>query len=53
MLLRHLNNRNATVLEYIETFFNRSRVILARHTSLFLDKRRHCDNCLIKNVMRT
>jgi len=24
------------------------RVILTRHTSLFLDKLRHCDNCLIK-----
>jgi len=27
------------------------RVILARRTSLFLDKLRHCDNCLIKNVV--
>jgi len=27
--------------------------ILARHTGLFLDKLRHCDNCLMKNVTRT
>jgi len=33
--------------------FELPSVILARHTSLFLDKLRHCDNCLIKNVMRT
>jgi len=33
--------------------FERPSVILARHTSLLLDKLRHCDNCSIKNVMRT
>jgi len=33
--------------------FELPSVILARHTSLFLDKLRHCNNCLIKNVMRT
>ena len=33
--------------------FELPSVILARHASLFLDKLRHCDNCLIKNVMRT
>jgi len=30
--------------------FELPSVILARHTSLYLDKLRHCDNCLIKNV---
>jgi len=30
--------------------FELPSVILARRTSLFLDKLRHCDNCLIKNV---
>ena len=35
--------------------FGLPSVILARHTSLFSDILRHCDNCLIKkfNVMRT
>jgi len=28
--------------------FELPSVILARHTSLFLDKLRNCDNCLIK-----
>jgi len=33
--------------------FELPSVTLARHTSLFLDKLRHCDNYLIKNVMHT
>ena len=33
--------------------FELPNVILAHHTSLFLDKLRPCDNCLIKNVMLT
>jgi len=33
--------------------FELPSVILARHTSLFLDELCHCDNCLIKNVMHT
>ena len=33
--------------------FELPSVILARHTGLFLDKLRHCDNCLMKNATRT
>jgi len=37
---------------YREQFdFELLSVILARHTSLFLDKLSHYDNCLIKNVV--
>ena len=43
------------IITYFRELFNFElpTVILARHTGLFLDKLRHCDNCLIKNVMRT
>jgi len=41
---------NTEIITYCrEQFdFELSSVILARHTSLFLDKLRHSDNCLIK-----
>ena len=51
---RATEGANACITYCREQFnFELPSVILARHTSLFLDKLRHCDNCLIKNVMRT
>ena len=46
---------NVEIITYCREQFNFElpNVILASHTSLFLDKLRHCDNCLIKNIMRT
>jgi len=46
---------NMEIITYCREQFNFElpSVILASHTSLFLDKLRHCDNCLIKNIMRT
>jgi len=46
---------NMEIITYCREQFNFElpSVILARHTSLVLDKLRHGDNCLIKNVMRT
>jgi len=40
------------IITYCRELFNFELpgVILARHTSLFLDKLRHCDNCLIKKI---
>jgi len=44
-----LYNFRHTFVPYREQFnFELPSVILARHTSSFLDKLRHCDNCFIK-----
>ena len=54
-LMKLFSTSNMEIITYCREVFNVElpSVILARHTSLFLDKLRHCDNCLIKNVMRT
>ena len=54
-LMKLFSTSNMEVITYCREQFNFElpSVILARHTSLFLDKLRHCDTCLIKNVMRT
>jgi len=55
-LMKLFDASNMEIITYCREQFNFElpSVILARHTSLFLDKLRHCDkNCLIKNVMRT
>ena len=54
-LMKLFNTSNMETVTYCREQFNFElpSVILACHTSLFLDKLRHCDNCLIKNVMRT
>jgi len=46
---------NMEIITYCRELFDYElpSVILARDTSVFLDKLRHCDNCLVKNVMRT
>jgi len=53
--MKLFSTSNMEVITYCREQFNFElpSVILARHTSLFLDKLRHCDNYLIKNVMRT
>jgi len=54
-LMKLFSTSNMKIITYCREQFNFElpSVILARHTYLFLDKLRHCDNCLIKNVMRT
>jgi len=54
-LMKLFSTSNTEITTYCREQFNFEllSVIVARHTSLFLDKLRHCDNCLIKNVMRT
>jgi len=54
-LMKLFSTSNMEIIAYCREQFNVElpSVILARHTSLFLDKLRHCDNCSIKNVMRT
>jgi len=54
-LMKLFSTSNMEIIAYCREQFNFElpSVILARHTSLFLDKLRHCDNCSIKNVMRT
>jgi len=49
-LMKLFSTSNMEIITYCREQFNfdLSSVILARHTSLFLDKLRHCDNCLIK-----
>ena len=51
-LLKLFSTSHMEIITYCWEQFNFElpSVILARHTNLFL---RHCDNCLIKNVMRT
>jgi len=53
-LMKLFSTSNMEIITYCREQFNfeLASVILARHTSLFLDKLRHSDNCLIKNVMR-
>jgi len=50
-----VDTSNKEISTYCREQFNSElpSVILARHTSLFLDELRHCDKYLIKNVMRT
>jgi len=54
-LMKLFSTINMEIITYCrEQFdFELSSVILTHHTSLFLDKLRHCDNCLIKNVIYT
>jgi len=54
-LMKLFSTSNMEIITYCreQINFELPSVILARHTSLFLDKLRHCDKCLIKNVMRT
>ena len=54
-LMKLSSTSNMEIITYCREQFNFElpSVILARHTSLVLDKLRHGDNCLIKNVMRT
>ena len=54
-LMKLFSTSNMEIITYCREQFNFTlpSVIVARHISLFLDKLRHCDNCLIKNVMRT
>ena len=49
-LMKLFNTSNMETVTYCREQFNFElpSVILACHTSLFLDKLRHCDNCLIK-----
>jgi len=49
-LMKLFSTSNIEIITYGREQFNFElpRVILARHTSLFLDKLRHCDYCLIK-----
>ena len=49
-LMKLFSTSNMEIIAYCREQFNFElpSVILARHTSLFLDKLRHCDNCLIK-----
>jgi len=49
-VIKSLSTSNMENITYCREQFNFElpSVILARHTSLFLDKLRHCDNCLIK-----
>jgi len=49
-LMKLFSTSNMEIITYCrEQFdFELPSVILARHTSLLLDKLRHCDNCLIK-----
>jgi len=54
--MKLFSTSNMEIITYCREQFNFElpSVILAGHTSLFLDKLRHCDNCLIKkNVMCT
>jgi len=53
-LMKLFSTSNMEIITYCreQLNFELPSVILARHTSLFLDKLRHCDNCLIKNVVR-
>ena len=46
---------NTEIITYCREQFNFElpTVTLARHTNVFLNKLRRCDNYLIKNVMRT
>ena len=55
ILMKLFSTSNTEITTYCREQFNFEllSVIVARHTSLFLDKLRHCNNCLIKNVMRT
>ena len=54
-LMKLFRTSNMEIITYCRGQFDVElpSVIMARGTSLFLDKLRHCDNCLIKNVMRT
>jgi len=51
--MKLFSTSNMEIITYCREQFNFElpSVILARHTSLFLDKLSHCDNCLIKNVV--
>ena len=48
MKLFSTSNMEIITYRWEQFNFELPSVILARHTSLFLDKLRHCDNCLIK-----
>jgi len=52
-LMKLFSTSNMEIITYCrEQFdFELPSAILVRHTSLFLDKLRHCDNCLMKNVV--
>jgi len=52
-LLKLFSSSNMEIITYCREQFNFElpNVILARHTGLFLDKLRHCDNCLIKKML--
>jgi len=54
-LMKLFSTSNMEIITYCreQIDFELPSVIFARHTSLFLDKLRHCDECLINNVMRT
>jgi len=47
-LMKLFSTNNMEIITYYREQFNFElpSVILARNTSLFLDKLRHCDNCL-------
>ena len=49
-LMKLFSSSNMEIITYCREQFNFElpSVILARHTSLFLDKLRRCDNCLIE-----
>jgi len=53
--MKLFSTSNMKIITYCrERFdFELPSVILTHHTSLFLDKLRHCDNCMIESVMRT
>jgi len=48
--MKLFSTSNMEIITYCREQFNFElpNVILAHHTSLFLDKLRPCDNCLIK-----
>jgi len=52
-LLKLFSASNMEIITYCRDQFNFElpSVTLARHTSLFLDILRHCDNCLIKKML--
>jgi len=56
LLMKLFSTSNMELITYCREQFDfelPSVILTPRHTSLFLDKLRHCDNCLIKNVMHT
>ena len=52
-LMKLFSTSHMEIITYCREQFNFElpSVILARHTSLVLDKLRYCDNSLIENVM--